>query len=102
MAATFEWKIANTERYIENDGIFIVHWRCNGTEGDHTASAYGTVSFTPDPSADGFVAYDSLTEETVLGWVNESVDKTETEAAIQSKLDLLANPVTASGMPWAE
>jgi hypothetical protein len=100
--STFTWQIANLEHNTADGGVVVAHWRCNGTEGDNTASAYGTVSFTPDASADGFVAYDDLDEATVLGWVNETVDKTETEAVIQSKLDLLANFVTASGMPWAE
>ncbi len=99
--ATFTWRVANMERNTADDGVVVVHWRCEGVDGDHTASSYGTTSHTPDPSAAGFVAYADLTEETVLGWVHGSVDKDATEAAIAAKIDAMANPTTASGTPWA-
>ena len=99
--ATFTWQVANMERNTADDGVVVVHWRCEGVDGDHTASSYGTTSHTPDPSAAGFIAYADLTEETVLGWVHGSVDKDATEAAIAAKIDAIANPTTASGTPWA-
>ena len=102
MPATFTWTIANVEYNNDADqGVTVAHWRCTGVEGDHTASSYGTTSHTPDPSSDGYVAYADLTEATVLGWVHGQVNKEDTEAAIQTKLDALANPTSLSGMPWA-
>jgi hypothetical protein len=102
--ATFNWSIANTERYLDTGGIFVVHWRVTAEEtvGDETftASAYGTVGFTPDPDADDFVAYDSLTEDDVLAWVHAEVDQAATEAALTAKIEADKNPVTGSGMPW--
>ena len=104
MAATFNWSIANTERYLDTGGIFVVHWRVTAEEtvGDDTftASAYGTVGFTPDPDADDFVAYDSLTEEVVMGWVHAEVDQDATEAALTANIEAQKNPVSADGMPW--
>jgi hypothetical protein len=104
MAATFNWSIANTERYLDTGGIFVVHWRVTAEEtvGDDTftASAYGTVGFTPDPDADDFVAYDSLTEEVVMGWVHAEVDQDATEAALTANIEGQKNPVSADGMPW--
>ena len=99
--ATFTWTIANLERNTSNDGVTIAHWRCDGVDGDNSTGAYGTVSFTPDPEAADFIAYADLTEADVLGWVNAEVSKEDTEAQLQTKLDELANPVTASGMPWS-
>jgi len=101
MAITYTWSVANMERNTADDGVVVVHWRCEGVDGDHTASSYGTTSHTPDPSAASFVAYADLTEETVLGWVYGSVDKDATEAAIAAKIDAMANPTAASGTPWA-
>ena len=102
--ATFNWSIANTERYLDTGGIFVVHWRVTAEEtvGDETftASAYGTVGFTPDADADDFIAYDSLTEATVLGWVHAEVDQSATEAALTAKIEADKNPVSADGMPW--
>ena len=102
MPATFTWTIANVEYNNDADkGVTVAHWRCTGVDGDNTASNYGTTSHDPDPSADGWVAYDSLTEATVLGWVQEQVNQDDTEAAIQAKLDAMANAISLSGMPWA-
>jgi hypothetical protein len=102
------WTIANLERNVADGGVTVAHWRVTESEtvgtGDdavtHTASAYGTVGFTPDADADGFVAYDSLTEEVVMGWVWESVNQEETEAALTANIAGQKNPVSADGMPW--
>ena len=100
MAIEYTWSIPMTERNTEGQGIFCCHWRCEGVDGEHSASSYGTTSHTPDPDSDGFIAYADLTESDVLGWVHESVDKDATESAIADKIDAMANPVTVSGTPW--
>ena len=102
------WSIANLERDISTGGVTIAHWRVTAEEtvgtGDdavtYTASAYGTVGFTPDASADDFVAYNDLTEEVVMGWVHAEVDQSATEAALTANIEAQKNPVSADGMPW--
>jgi len=98
------WTIANLERNVADGGVTVAHWRVTESEtvgeDTFTASAYGTVGFTPDPDADGFVAYDSLTEEVVMGWVHADVDKDATEAALTANIAGQKNPVSADGMPW--
>ena len=98
MSAT--WTIANLERNTADGGVTVAHWRCTAVDGDHSASAYGTCSFTPDASADGFVPYENLTEADVLAWVYGSVDKDATEAALAAKIDAEKNPTTEAGLPW--
>ena len=99
--ATFNWTVAQLERNLSDGGVIVAHWRCTASDGDFSASSYGTAGFTPDASAAGFVAYDSLTEATVLGWVwADGVDRDATEAALQTKIDADKNPVTAAGVPW--
>jgi hypothetical protein len=103
MAIDYTWTIGNLEYNNDSDqGVVIVHWRCTGVDGDYSASAYSTQSFTPDPSADGYVAYDSLTEDMVIGWVQNAVDQAATEAAIAAKIEAQQNPTTLSGVPWSE
>ena len=98
------WTIANLERNVADGGVTVANWRVTEEEtvGDDTftASAYGTCGFTPDPDADDFVAYDSLTEATVLGWVQAEVDQDATEAALTANIEAQKNPVSADGMPW--
>ena len=94
------WTIANLERNVADGGVTVAHWRVTEVDGDYSASAYGTVGFTPDADADDFVAYADLTESTVMGWVWAEVDQSETEAALTANIAEQKNPVTADGMPW--
>jgi len=102
------WTIENLERNVADGGVTVAHWRVTETEtvgeGDYavtySASSYGTVSFTPDASADGFIAFDALTEANVLGWVYEEVDQAETEAALAADIAGQKTPVTSDGVPW--
>ena len=102
------WTIANLERNVADGGVTVAHWRVTETEtvgeGDdavtYSASSYGTVGFAPDASADGFIAYNDLTEADVLGWVYESVDQAETEAALAADIAGQKTPVTSDGVPW--
>lgn len=97
---TFNWTISTLERELSDGGVIVAHWRCTASDGDFSASSYGTAGFTPDASAAGFVAYDSLTEADVLGWVWDAVDRGATEAALQAKIDADKSPVTSAGVPW--
>jgi len=98
------WTIATLERDLQpadmDGAVVVAHWRVSEVDGDYSASAYGTVGFTPDPTAPGYVPYADLTEEMALGWVWESVDKDATEAALAAKIEAEKNPVTANGVPW--
>ena len=99
---TFNWQISTLERELSDGGVIVAHWRCTASDGDFSASSYGTAGFTPDASAAGFVAYDSLTEADVLDWVWDAVDKDATEAALQAKIDADKNPTAAAGVPWSQ
>ena len=98
------WTIANLERNVADGGVIVAHWRVTESEtvgeDTFTASSYGTCSFTPDASSEDFIAYDDLTESTVLGWVHADVDKDATEAALTANIEEQKTPTTADGMPW--
>lgn len=101
MAATFTWTVGQLERNLADGGVVVAHWRCNASDGDYSASRYGTCSFTPDADAADFVAYDSLTQDTVLSWVwAGDVDKDATQAALQASIDADKTPTTGTGVPW--
>jgi len=94
------WTIATLERDLADGGVTVAHWRCTEVDGDFSASSYGTVGFTPDPTASDYIAYDSLTEANVLAWVHAEVDQGATEAALTAKIEADKNPTSGSGVPW--
>lgn len=98
------WKINNLERQTSDGLVIVVHWDAsavepNGVDGDFSASIYNT---QPLERGDSFINYDTLTEETVLGWLWTKVDKATVEAALEAQIEAQKAPVTASGLPWSQ
>lgn len=107
MAITYNWQIAQLDAYptYENhtDVVFTVHWRMDGTDGEHTAGVYGSVGLTLDPEAD-FTPYADLTEAQVIGWVKDALGEEQVasyEENVAAQIAALANPpVVNPPLPW--
>ena len=98
MATEFKWSIGTLERKLDDGFVVTVHWRASATDGDYSASTYGTVGYTQ--SEESFTPFDELTEETVIGWVQNSLDKDEIEANLASQIEAAKAPATVAGLPW--
>ena len=94
------YKIDKIVRNTSDGGVLRVRAIASLTDGDITVSDMVHASFTPDASAGGFIAFDSLTEADVIGWVESSIDVDTVTAGLQAKLDSVKTPATATGMPW--
>ena len=93
------WTISTMEREVSNGFVITAHWQATATDGDYTASTYSTCSWAEGTPT---IPYADLTQETVLNWVWESVDKQATEDALAANIALQKNPVTAQGTPWSQ
>ena len=96
---TTTWTISTLDRDVATGYVTCAHWQATAVDGEHSASAYATVSWSEGIPT---IPYASLTEATVLNWVWESVDKTATEASLAAQIALLKNPVKATGTPWGQ
>jgi len=95
------WTISTLEHNVSDGGVIVAHWRVTEVDGDHSASAYGTCSFTPDASSPDFVPYADLTESVVLGWCwDNGVDQTAVEASLTANIAEQKNPTVEDGVPW--
>lgn len=92
------WKISTLDRNTADGFVTTAHWQATAVDGEHTASAYATVSWAEGTPT---IPYANLTEATVLNWVWESVDKASTESALADQIALLKAPVKTSGTPWS-
>ena len=114
MTAQVKWSINDMTRNTADGGVTTVYWSCTATDDVEGCSAVeaGKLRLEPDASADGFVAYDSLTEDTVLGWVYESlIEGEETAAEAKTRIEdnrkgkvdaqVAKKTAVASGTPWA-
>ena len=96
---TITWTINNLERQASDGLVTVVHWGATATDGDFSASIVNTLQVE---RGDSFVAFDSLTEQEVLGWVQTAVGKDTVEAALEAQIEAQKNPVKLSGLPWGE
>jgi len=97
------WTIKLLEYTNDSDkGVLVAHWGCEVVDGDYNVSSYGTALFTPDPSSEDYIPYESLTENDVIVWVWGQVDKVQTEAALTSQIEEQKNPTTEVGLPWTK
>jgi len=97
------WKIANLERNTADGGVVVAHWTCSDVDGDYSGSVYGSMGFTYDASAAGFIPYDNLTEADVIGWVQAEMGDEQVaahEANVAAQIEAQKNPTQASGVPW--
>jgi len=91
------WKIETLNRQTSDGFVTAANWRATATDGDYSATAYNICSWSEGTPT---IPYANLTQDEVLGWVWEIVNKFETETALQAQIDLQKNPVTAIGVPW--
>lgn len=93
---TIKWTVSQLDRKTVDGFVTTAHWQCTAVDGDYSASVYASCGFSGELS----IPYDSLTEETVLSWVWEQVDKEATEASVLAQIEAQKNPVSATGVPW--
>jgi len=102
MAVT--WTISTLERNTTDDGVIVAHWRASDSEvvgeDTHSGSSYGTCSFTPDSTAEGYTAYADITEAQAIGWVQDDVDTDAIEASIAAQIADSKAPAITTGTPW--
>ena len=97
---TFNWQVVQMDRLTSDNFVVTCHYTVSATDGDYTASTYGTTSYT-QVEGETYIPYADLTEAICVGWVQTSINKDTTEASLQAQIDLLKNPVQESGVPWS-
>ena len=114
MAQTTTWNVSNMKRNTSTGGVELVYWTCIVRDNDDptcVASDGGKLKCNPDPSSSDFIAYASLKESDVLGWVYDSlIEGSETAAEAKARIEKVRqDKVTAqvadkaassTGMPW--
>jgi hypothetical protein len=108
MANTYTWTI--TQLYCASGQILgldqvvqRVQWLLTATDGVNTAAVSGEVDLGPPDPAD-YVAFNSLTQDTVTAWVQAQLTSvSDLQYQLDSQLSALARPPTVSHtvMPWA-
>lgn len=107
MTITNTWTVVQMDCYPEEDGetdvVFNVHWTLSGTDGTYTGSVYGSQAVTVDAAAP-FTPYADLTQDQVIGWVQDAMGPeqvTAYEANVAKQIaDQINPPVVTPPLPW--
>lgn len=112
MAITTKWCVNNMVHNDADGGVILVYWSCTAqADTGETAVEAGKLRLEPNPLSPDYVPYAELTEETVLGWVYDSLKEGE-ETAEEAKARIEENRKgkveaqiakknsQSSGMPW--
>lgn len=87
------------------DVVFTVHWTLNGVDGAYVGSVYGSVGVTLDEGA-AFTPYADLTQEQVIGWVQDALGAEQVAAYEANVAQQITNdknpPVVTPPLPWGE
>jgi hypothetical protein len=97
-----ELKVLNMAREAGSDGIITVIWAAGKLKAGKYYRRFGSSVFTPNPADPSFVPFASLTEATVLGWLNTAAEQAAL-AAIESSIDADVSAGTNTvtfGLPW--
>ena len=106
MATTYTWDCRTVDTYpshtdsnevTESDVVYNVHWRLTAANEEHSATNIGTQNLSVEDLS-GFTAFDSVTHEDVIGWVETAIGAEEV-ASMKSRLDAqLAELATPSSV----
>ena len=113
MALTYTWKVTGLKKrdQVNAEGATLIgavvqtYWECKGVdENGNEGSFSGATPFTAENvPAGSFAAFETLTEETVLGWIksvvnNDASYKAHIDGRIIDQID--AASVTDATPPW--
>ena len=105
---TYTWSVVQMDCYPQENGesdvVFTVHWNLSGTDGTYVGSVYGATGIALD-SAEPYTPYADLTQDQVIGWVQEALG---VDACMDYQLSIntqIANqinpPVVSPPLPWS-
>lgn len=82
-----------------------VHWKLTATRNGNSVSMDGHLFlFDPDVDkvSDGFVAFNSLNNDTVVGWINVRPVMESFKTSLSQQLNIFDNQPTTKPLPWSK
>ena len=98
-------KIYGLQRAEPNGVVDSIMYGLESNHNNHTERYISTLAITGSSTDEGFISYENLTENTVLGWVTSSIDISAIE--VQNSASIAQIEFSASnqiikkiGTPW--
>jgi len=108
MAITYSWKVTGMKKLDQvdelNNVVIHVTWEKIGTDENGNEGKFSGATPLSPPDPENFVSLESLTEETVISWIQAVVVdgyEEHVNERIQKQIDEQVNPVSEVTLPWA-
>jgi hypothetical protein len=102
---TYTWSISKLDCAPSENGLTnivkVIHWGLTGVdENGVSASMSNSYPLSP-PSPEAFTDYSTLTEETVIGWLESNLDVGYLQSRLANEIATQYNPpITPLPLPW--
>lgn len=99
---TYKWTFSAFDCRVDeklDKVVTTVHWRYSGTDEDGISYEIYGAQYVPTPNPEAFTPYPDLSEEQVIGWMEETMDVESMQKNIAEQIELIKNPVSVTLSP---
>lgn len=102
---TYTWSISKLDCAPSENGLInivkIIYWTLTGVDENGVSSSMSNSYPLSTPSPEGFADYSTLTQETVIGWLESSLDIGYIKSRLSNEISSQYNPpITPLPLPW--
>ena len=102
---TYTWSILRLDCAPSENGLTnvvkVIHWGYTGQDENGISAALNNSYPLPEPNPEAFTDYSTLTEETVISWLESSLDVGYLQTKLAKEIASQYNPpITPLPLPW--
>lgn len=102
---TYTWSILQFDCAPSENGLTnvvkVIHWGISGTDENGITASLNISYPLPSPSPEAFADYSTLTEETVISWLESNLDVGYIKTKLANEIVSQYNPpITSLPFPW--
>ena len=101
----YTWNISRLDCAPSENGLTnvvkVINWGLTGIDENGTSASMSNLYPLPSPTPEGFTDYSTLTEETVIGWLESNLDVGYLQTVLANEIASKYNPhITPLPLPW--
>ena len=104
---TYTWDIFRLDCAPSENGLTnvvkTIYWILQAQDENGASASINNSYPLPSPTPEGFTDYSTLTEETVIGWLESNLDMGYLHTELATEIELRYNPpITPLPLPWVK
>jgi hypothetical protein len=102
---TYTWSISKLDCAPAENGLTnivkVIHWGLTGVDENGVSASMNNSYPLPSPSPEAFTDYSTLTQETVISWLESNLDVGYIKSRLSNEIASQYNPpITPLPLPW--